>query len=212
MRFPNAYTGVKKVFTAQILSLISTVFFFAEAAIALFITEEISLDENETAFFVILAMTVTGTVLAIISFVVQLVGLNQARRDERLFKKAMYFVIICAICTVAILFGGGMFGRIAAGIDEVSTLLIFVYIFISIYTLAEQLGNVGMQKMGKLALLIVTVVFGSALLIQITVAFIPYMEDMVETLSFVSVILEFVGYITALIYIGMAKKMLSKAA
>lgn len=212
MKFPNAYAGVKQLFTAQILNILSTVVFFAGAVYAMLVPGEISPDENETAFFVLLGITVGATVLALVAFIVQLIGLNTARKDERLFKKAMYFVIICAVCTVALMLAGGMFGKITAGVDEVSTLLIFVYIFLSIYIIAEKMGETGMQKGGKLALLIVTVAFGSALLMQIIAAFIPERVDTVETIDFVSAIVEFAGYITAMIYIGMAKKMLAKAA
>ncbi len=211
MIFPNAKAGVKKLFAAQLLNLISTLFFLAGAMLTVFVTGELSPEKNETAFFIFLGLLAAGTVLSVIGFIIQIIGLNQARRDERLFKKAIYFVIVCAVCTVALMFGNGMFAKIFSGIDEVSTLLIYVYIFLGIYTLAESLGDAFMQKGGKLVLLIVTVMFASALLMQIVAAFIPYRETIVENLDVLTYLVEFIGYITALIYIGMANRMLSKA-
>ena len=211
MKYPNAYAGVKKLFASQILHILSTVFFFASSMIWVFDTEGASGEDIDLIFWASMGLMIAGVVLSVIGFFLQLVGLNRARRDERLFKKAMYFVIICAVCTVSLLFGSGMFGKIMAGIDEVSTLLIFVYIFIAVFNLADQLGDMGMQKKGKWALLLVTVMFGAAFVLQIVMAFIPDLVEIVENLAVLGNILEFVGYIVALLYIGAAKKMLAKA-
>lgn len=210
MIFPNAYTGVKKLFASQILHILSTVFFFV-SAVWLAASPEPEGDALDYVAWITIGTSLAGVVMGVIAFLLQLVGLNQARRDERLFKKAMYFVIVCAACTIALLFGRGMFSRIASGVDEISTLLIYVYIFISVFNLAEQLGNTSVQKRGKLALLFVTVLFGAAFLINIFVAFIPEQVDIVENLSVISTICEFIGYIVALLYIGTARRMLAKA-
>ena len=210
MIFPNAYTGVKKLFASQILHILSTVFFFV-SAVWLAASPEPESDAFDYVAWITIGTSLAGVVMGVIAFLLQLVGLNQARRDERLFKKAMYFVIVCASCTIALLFGRGMFSRIASGVDEISTLLIYVYIFISVFNLAEQLGNTTVQKRGKLALLFVTVLFGAAFLINIFVAFIPEQVDIVENLSVISTICEFIGYIVALLYIGTARRMLVKA-
>lgn len=211
MKYPNAYAGIKKVFASQILHILSTLFSFASSMILVFDKEAASWEDFNPFFWASMGLMTAGVVLSVVAFILQLVGLNRARRDERLFKKAMYFVIICAVCTVSLLFGSGMFGKIMAGIDEVSTLLIFVYIFIAVFNLADQLGDMGMQKKGKLALLLVTVMFGVAFVLQIVMAFIPDLVEVVENLAVLGTILEFIGYIVALLYIGAAKKMLAKA-
>lgn len=211
MKYPNAYAGIKKVFASQILHILSTLFFFASSMILVFDKEAASWENFNPFFWASMGLLTAGVVLSVVAFILQLVGLNRARRDERLFKKAMYFVIICAVCTVSLMFGSGMFGKIMAGIDEVSTLLIFVYIFIAVFNLADQLGDMGMQKKGKLALLLVTVMFGVAFVLQIVMAFIPDLVEVVENLAVLGTILEFIGYIVALLYIGAAKKMLAKA-
>ncbi|MBR1481897.1 MAG: hypothetical protein IJ598_02895 [Ruminococcus sp.] len=207
MKYPKAYSGIKKVFASEILNIISTVIVFLTSVFSVYVRDDVTFENDPAGFFALLGLTGGSVLFALIAFILQLVGFNQARKEERLFKKCIYFVIICAVCTVAMMFTGGMFNKICAGIDEVSTLLVNVYLIMGIYTLAENLENPSMQKRGKVVLLIVTILFGSALALQIVMAFMP---EFAENLNVVNAIIEFVGYIICLVYVGMGVRMLSK--
>ena len=204
MKFPNAFSGVKKLFLAELFNIISATIMFVSAVFALFVTDDASPDNHAAGFFALIALSFVSVVFGIVAFVLQIVGANQARRDERMFKKAIYFVIICVICTLAMAFGSGMFNKISAGIDEVSTLLIHVYVIMGIFGIADQLENTAMQSRGKLTLLLITAAFAVAFVLQLVGAFMP---EIAEPLSIVSAVIEFVSYIILLIYLGAAKKM-----
>ena len=206
MILSNAYSGVSKVFASEILNILSTLVMFAATLYAVTLSDDIKIDTNPVQVFTLFGLTVASSLFGIIAFIVQLVGLNQARRDEKLFKKAMYFVGICALCTIALTFSRGMFGRICAGIDEISTLLIHVFIIIGIFAIADRLENTSMQKSGKIILLFVSIMFIAAFFLQIASSIAP---EYLENFAFVSTILEFAGYVLGTVYVGMAKKMLT---
>ena len=79
MRFPKGYAGVKKLFASEILNIISTLLFFVTSIITIIFSKKIS-NPNYLPFVVIPMMAVGLT--ALIAFIMQLVGLNQARKER----------------------------------------------------------------------------------------------------------------------------------
>lgn len=209
MKVPNAYAGVKKLFASEVLNIISTVFLFMTSVFAVFVSDKVSPEHHAAGYFTLLGLTAVSVATAVIAFVMQLVALNQARKDERLFKKAMYFVIICGICTVAMMFTTGAFGKITATVDEVSTLLMNVYVITAVYSIAFQAGDAAMQKRAKLGMLFVSIPFFVAFCLQFAIVYLP---DIAEILTVIGAALDFVGYVVFMIYLGIEKKALAKMA
>lgn len=209
MRFPNASKGVKKLFVSELFNIISTILVFAVAVFSTQVSDNVSLENGDNEAYILIGFFAASTFFSVIAFIVQLVGLNQARRDEKLFKKAMYFVLICGVSTIVLSFSGyGMFGRIFAGIDEISTLLVNVYIIISIHGLADQLGNKRIQTHGKVTLLIVTIMFAVTFFFQLAMAIAP---EITENLSVVNSMIEFVGYFVILVFLFSSARMFAKS-
>ena len=206
MKYPNAYAGTNKLYKSELLNIISTVLMLAALVFALFTGEDSPSDDMSVFFLAFTVLSIISGVIGIIAFILQFVGINQARKDEPLFKNAIYFIVICFICTLALTVSNGMFGRICAGIDEVSTLLINVYVIIGIYNLADLLNHQAVQRRGKLTLLLMTIFFGITFVLHLVRAFIPEIAD---NLGVIGTLLELAGYIISLMYLGKARKMLA---
>ena len=92
--FPNAEKGVKKLFKAEIFALIAAVIAVA-AAVAMIIGGALGEAGNEAAAFAALGagvlIGVGAGVLLIVAFVLNLVGLLNAQKDDRNFTIALYF-------------------------------------------------------------------------------------------------------------------------
>lgn len=208
MKYPHAYSGVKKLFISEILNIISAGLMFV-AVLMVLLDGKIKLPDIDTAqFWGLATLVLLSSAVGIAAFVIQFIGLNQARKDEWYFNKALYFVVICAVCTVGMTLTAGTVNSIFAAIDEVFTLLINIYAILAIFTLAEYLKDLHIQRTGKVMIVVITVLFGIALIFQIAAGFVPRRA---ELLGAVKAGFEFVGYIVCMVYFGMAKKMLGKS-
>ena len=103
MRFPNAYEGVKKIRTANILSIIVVLISFVAALmIGVAAASAAGGSVNGALGSVAFAGTLglAAGVLAIIAFIMQIIGINKAKIDDAEFSKAMTFLIIGIVASV----------------------------------------------------------------------------------------------------------------
>ena len=104
MRFPNAAKGVKKLFVAEILGLIGVI--STLVSIVYFIISGVSgaAQENEGVLvggaLTFIILTVINLGVSLTAFILRIVGVVQARKDEESFSTALAFIIINAIIRV----------------------------------------------------------------------------------------------------------------
>ena len=203
MRFPNGHKGVKKLFASEILNIAATLLFFATAVISIINSKKSSDDRYLTAVFVLLLF---AGIVAIVSFLLQIIGINQARRDGRYFGTALIFLFAGIPADIVASVTQGTFRNIFSSINEVLTLLVTVYIILGIYDLAEKLENKNLMLDGKVVLFLSASVFAAAVLFRTVPVFVPRTESL---FNLIVAVMEFIGYLVFLIYLGRARKMLS---
>ena len=203
MRFPNGHKGVKKLFASEILNIAATLLFFATAVISIINSKKSSDDRYLTAVFVLLLF---AGIVAIVSFLLQIIGINQARRDGRYFGTALIFLFAGIPADIVASVTQGTFRNIFSSINEVLTLLVTVYIILGIYDLAEKLENKNLMLHGKVVLFLSASVFAAAVLFRTVPVFVPRTESL---FNLIVAVMEFIGYPVFLIYLGRARKMLS---
>lgn len=178
MKYPNAAKGVKKIFTAKILELISIICMAAALICALLLFVSAANNSNAGAgASAIAAMIFLGGALILLTIgaIMMLVGLIQAGRDEASFKSALICILgeIIALAIATIISANsaaGMSGPVldlaAAGgsislshlITSISNLLITVFIITGIIRLADQLNDGSVSAKGSNVLKIIVVV------------------------------------------------------
>lgn len=207
MKFPNSYLCVKKLFTAEIFNIISTVFLLTASLFTFCVSEEdkTSAEFGDTFIITWIILTVLYAFFSVIAFILQLIGLNRGRKEDKMFRDAMAFVIVCMMTTLILVFVRGVFGDIVSTIDMFATLFVHVYIIMGIYSVAYQLGYKSVQSRGKVTFFIMIGIFAFAIIVSILPAFIP---DLEEPLSFAAPILELLGHLVLITYIAMGKKLL----
>ena len=158
MTFPNAYHGVKKIFTAQILKIIEGVCVFIAGVAGLIAiagtvvgaaaeasAEEVpaSLEGTLVTFGIIgLVFIVAGGVLSVVS------------KDEDAFQLGFMFACFAMIIKfVSILFsllnvGGGIADNIADTVGRICDIVIMISVLNGVSNLAERLHN---EKLAELA-------------------------------------------------------------
>lgn len=242
MKFPNAYSGVKKIFTGEILSIIGIALLIITAVLALVaaaagIATETADAQTASALSAVAGGFLIGTVvfgagcavLMIISFILQIVGVSKASKDEPRFKTAFFLIMVGIISTsVSILtetassffpslFGGNVLAMLEvffSNLARIVTILVTYYIIEGITSLADRIGNEKISKQGKTILNLILLFLVLSLIAAITSDVFHHNGTnaiIASVLSLAAAIIEFVAYIIYLVFLGKAKKMLKEA-
>ena len=215
MRFPNAHKGVKKILIAEIFSIAAVVILLFGAVAALALAALPSEADTAGVGVAAVAALFIGLGLAAASFIINLVGILQAKKDEYNFHYAFVFVIIPIIASVfAAIFSKNTYVQsIADAVRNACEVAVMIFIIGGIRTLADKLGDDKTVNSSNLALRIITAVYGLLLLarvIEIVFDFLPMMLMTASILSVIAGVLNVVAHVYYFFFLGRAVKMLKK--
>lgn len=223
MKFPNASQGVKKLFTSEILNIIAGFLLFIgaigaaiAAAGAMSAANQDSLTGGQTAALlgggaITAVFMFGGLVISIIAYIMMIVGLNNARKDDSNFNTAFIFVFVSLILSVISSFIPGVFGQILSSISQLATMFVTVFIILGIRSLAIQLGNQQVENKGKTILYIIAAVYILAFIAKLVSTFTTASAAVVSgVLAVIVIVLDIIAYIIFLTYLAQAKKMLEQ--
>ena len=211
MRFPNAYEGIKKVFTSQILSLISSACLFVAAIVAL----GAGLTGSVAGVAGGGLLGLAGLVLSILALIFNLIGLYRASADEQQFKTAFTLSLVSLIAGIVLgiisFFAGDLVTVISSIVSQILGILIIRYVFEGISSLAMKLGRSEIAESGGKLLIFLYVVYIVSIVLYIIQVFSlsPAMAATASIMSLLANIASIVGYILYLVHLSKAKDMLS---
>ncbi len=233
MRFPNAFKGISKVFAAEILKLIATGLIIATGVAGVVsvspeliekAAEGAQISGDVAASNVnlggIIAMGILGVgamILYIIAYIMNLVGLRQASKDEDAFGSAFGIsiaVLIISIATAVLTassIGGNIPDEIASTARTVCEIIVMILVVTGIMNLSDRLNNERMSGLGRAIIVIIAIfVIGAAVVTFISIFFGGYgwAQRVDGIIDIVRGVVLFIGYIAYIIYLGKAKKML----
>ena len=238
MKYPNAYSGVKKIFSAEILSVIGAIVLIVSALLGLIAFAAGTAAQNaeaETAsslsgiavgFGIPTAILLLGAgVLSIVAFILQIVGVTRASKDERIFKNALFFILGGVIASATNSITGafsGIIGQtgldlvssICTNLSKIATILVTYYIITGVIALAERIGNEKIEKQGKTILNLLLIMLVLSLIATVTSTVFQQSgtnDVIISVLSFAAGVIELISYIIYLVFLGRSKKMLKEA-
>lgn len=222
MTFPNAFHGVKKLFTSEILNLIGGLCALLAAVFAVIATNSANAGSGAgTAaggIGAVIFLAAAG-VLPIIGYIMKLVGLNQAGKDEARFKQAFIVSLIALILTAvsAILAatnaGGGVVDNIIKIFVEIANIAIVILVISGVQNLAVRCSNEGMLSFGSKIKIMIIIIYVLALIANLVIVIFGTSTGAAVTagtFGIIAAILDIVAYIIFLVYLGKAKKMLAE--
>lgn len=216
MRFPNAFSGVKKIWLAELLMLlvavISIVLVFVIAANSTVNGEIITLNQaTETPVAII---TIVMAVIALVAFILNLIGLIVARKDDGAFKIALIVTLLGIVASVvsAIWSNNQTLNKWMDTAKTIFSMFASYYVLTGIANLAGQIPD---EATKKLALKSRTLVEGSFCLtavfkLIINIFKIQNGSTIYTILAIVAAVLELVSYILYLRALSKGKKMLAQ--
>ena len=218
MKFPSALSGIKKLFVAEIISIIATLVALVSAIIL------VANLNNEGAVAVLGTLGIVAGVALIVAFVLEIVGLIQGSKDEDRFRIALFGIIISLVLTIGATILGSLnvgdwaniVADILSTISTVISVLVTVYILLAIGSLAGALGNDMMVERGQILANWVIILFAVSILLGLFPNFFilavtnPVWRTIFSIFAIVAALVELLVYINILIYYYKAIKMLSK--
>ena len=218
MKFPNAAKGVKKLFSAEILYLLSVILIGVVSVITVIINNKMTNVSNAVAVLILVGF-IAGGVLAVIAFILQIVGLVQASRDERAFKGVILLTVFGIIVSII-----GTFFSKDSFVNSLSTTINSVVSVISIVLIILGIGNMSLQlerqdmieRGGRIIRIIVWLAIISIIMNLISI-FLPQNIDdasdlakvIILSLTVIALMLNIAEYVLYLSFLSKTKKMLN---
>lgn len=218
MRFPNAFNGVKKIYTAEILAVIAAAALLIVALLG-FGLKDIDVENIDAAqagsVGGILILTLAAGVISIVSLIMMIVGLNQAKLDEPAFRTALILSVVSLVLAVVGTFvesSNEVAGSFISVATSVLSLASTIFVVKGIINLAEQLTRGDMVERGNTLIKIIIGVNIIGIVTGLIGAIIKVEENstMVVILSLVSTIASIAALVIYLVYLSHAKKMLQE--
>lgn len=217
MKFPNAAKGIKKLFTAEVLYLISVILIGIGTIFAL-------VSQSKEGFSaVILSSVAVGGIIAIVALVLQIVGVIQASKDEASFKGVIYVTLFSIAVSVVVSLLSALFRdnailpSISNLVSSIVSVISTVLIILGICNLMNQIGKQDLVVKGGKVLRIVVWLAILSLIMRFINIFLPRNFDdakplakvIVLCLCFLAVILEIAEYVLYISLLSKASKELN---
>lgn len=212
MKFPNAYKGVGRLFLSEIFSIIAAIcVFFGEVIPLADIIDNPETVELSGSLIGGGIIVMVALVMALISFILMIMGISAASQDEPTFKSAMIAVIVAIVVSLV----AGFFSKnelISSLLDIFKRgleLCIVWYCIEGIKSLAEKCANNDMVERGDT---ILKLYFGALIIsvaLNVVTSFTNFNALLELVIAIAAAILAVVAYLLYLIYLSQAKKMLA---
>ena len=216
MRFPNAFKGVSKLFTAQVMMLIAGIAAVISGIVSVVVG---ALSQNSEvaavgALVVFGVIVVVTAVFSVIAFILNLVGLIQARKDESSFTVALITTIvgIVASALMGTFQSNGLVSGLMNVIQIVASLATTLFVIQGIMKLANRLGNANMVNKGNTMFKLILAVQIIAIIARFIAALFANNTALLVVagvLAIIAAVINVVVYFLFLSYLGKAKKMLA---
>ena len=217
MKFQNAATGVKRIFTAEILKLVAaivTIIALIMTVITVAAANANSQGGTIAAGVGTVVLIAAASILALIGGIMALVGIINASKDEGAFKTALILLIISLIAAVVggIFSGNSTLYSICQIVQNLMSIFVTVFVIKGITNLAVKIGNDEVAQQGKRLLTIIVVFYALSLIANILVLVFGGMFASVlgGVIAIVALVLNIIAYIVYLSLLSKGKNMLAE--
>ena len=220
MQFPNALEGVKKIYKAEIIALIGGIVSVLAAILSLTGVAVVASGEDAGILGILGggALIIVASVLAIITFIINIIGLNKAKADEDDFKFALYAALMGVVISVLLGFASSSKALSSLG-STVSTICSFLstyYVCTAVANLAGRLSDAEMNARALSARRMLMIVYIAGIVMGLIANIIYWVSDsqtiviVASVLVLVAAILDVISYILYLKMLGRAKLSLER--
>lgn len=152
MKFDNAKTGIKRIYTAEVLSIIAAIVAIV-AAVLLVILGSFTKDGkvNVTDVISTISLVVAG-IIGVVAYIMNIVGISTASKDSEDFKNALYMAIgaiLTSVVSSLLQKSSPSFAGALQVSENIFEMLTAYYVINGCTNLAKQIGNAAVEAEGK---------------------------------------------------------------
>ena len=203
MRFPNACKGLKKIFFAELISLIALVPYAVSLVLIQFLPEEINKNNAEMlpAEVVVTILSILSLVMMTVAYVLNVIGYVTASKDNESFKKAMLLTIAGMVLTVVSGImenanGNPILTNTFDSMENILDLLITLMTISGIVTLSVTYGDLRMVESGKALFKFLFAIYLPTLIAYVFV----YLLRNTRSAAFLAVTVTFISFALNTVY------------
>ncbi|MBR0512814.1 MAG: hypothetical protein IJK06_01025 [Clostridia bacterium] len=216
MKFPNAFRGIKKIWLAELLMLLFVAASIISVVVA--VTNSSLVDEkvvlNSSAETTVGLLVIVTGLLVLVAFVLNLVGLINARTDDSAFRIALLVTLLGIAASVVQVIWSKNQGLVK-WMDTLTTIFSMFatyYVLTGIANLAEKLSDSATKALALKSRTLVEGTFCATAIFKLIINIFKIQETSTIYLiiSIVALVLELVSYILYLRALSKGKKMLAQ--
>ena len=216
MRFPNAFRGIKKIWLAELLMLLAAVvgiiMVIVMATNGTMVGEDIIINESVKTPIAILG--IVTAVIALVAFILNLVGLINANNDDPAFRIALLVTILGIVASAisAIWSNNETLNKWMDTALTICSLFASYYVLTGIANLAEKMSDAATKALALKSRTLVEGSFCATALFKLIISIFKIQEgSTISTiLAVIALLLELVSYILYLRALDKGKQMLAK--
>ena len=216
MRFPNAFRGIKKIWLAELLMLLAAVvgiiMVIVMATNGTMVGEDIIINESVKTPIAILG--IVTAVIALVAFILNLVGLINANNDDPAFRIALLVTILGIVASAisAIWSNNETLNKWMDTAITICSLFASYYVLTGIANLAEKMSDAATKALALKSRTLVEGSFCATALFKLIISIFKIQSgSTIHTiLAVIALLLELVSYILYLRALSKGKKMLAK--
>ena len=216
MRFPNAFRGIKKIWLAELLMLLAAVvgiiMVIVMAMNGTMVGEDIIINESVKTPIAILG--IITAVIALVAFILNLVGLINANNDDPAFRIALLVTILGIVASAisAIWSNNETLNKWMDTALTICSLFASYYVLTGIANLAEKMSDATTKALALKSRTLVEGSFCATALFKLIISIFKIQEgSTISTiLAVIALLLELVSYILYLRALNKGKQMLAK--
>lgn len=216
MKFPNAAKGVKRIFTAEILSLIAALASIVAIGMGVITVAAQKTDAGSVEVAAGVGTVIlfsAAAVIALISAIMALVGIINASKDEGAFKAALIAILVYAIAAIvaAIFSQNSTVQTICQIVQKLMDIVVTVFVIKGVSNLAVKVGNSNVAQQGNRLMAIIVIIYLLSLVASILVVVFGGMFASVTAgiIAIAALVLSVIGYIVYLSLLSKGMKMLA---
>ena len=208
-KFPNALSGIKKIYAAEILTLIAGILSGTLTAMG----QDAGPGTPDSKMALLAALFIGFAVLSLLAYILNLAGTIRAAKDESSFRSALLWIVIelaLAVVTVVFRQNQSLTAYLNDGI-RFANIFVTVFIIQGVINLANRLGNEEQARRGKKVLNIIVFIYALSFVLQLINHFIgtEKINPMIlAACGIAALVLLIIAYFTFLRLLSRARKML----
>ena len=215
MRYPNAFKGVSQIYKAELIAILAVICTGIGAILAIFGVgvADVGSEAVGKGFAITGGLFVIATaVLMIVSYILNIIGVGNAAKDESGFRSAMIAIIIGIVASIV----AGIFSNkevvclLAQLVSKICDIMVFWFCIGGIRNLADKMNDRNIANKADSFIKLIIGIYVAGIVLAIIGSFVKVGGFLDGFIDVVSAVCSIVAYLSYLSLLRGAKDMLAR--